>query len=102
MNNPVNTRIDYDTLRAAFNLAVNAIEDLSPGGIELQHDYYWGVYDDKARYDLVPPPAKAIGCGQLVDDWAILRSIAAGERDPLGLGLRSLAAILEYCDAHGV
>lgn len=81
-------------LRAMAEALLAHLEASGVEEIPIAHDFYWSV-PPAERYDPARTPGD-LTLGQLTDDLAELRAIAAGTREPAAYALVWLASLLRY------
>lgn len=85
-------KVTTKELRETMDLLLSHLEDSGKTEFELEEDYYWSV-PPADRYSPYEEP-KVFTLGQLSDDLEELRSIRAGEKEPLGYALVWLSSVL--------
>lgn len=85
-------RITTGELRRAAELLLTHLEQQGQSAVEIEQDYYWSIAPEQ-RYDAYNQPGE-LSMGQLSDDWAEVRAIAQGQKEPLGYGLVWLSSVL--------
>jgi len=85
-------RITTENLRQATLLLLEHLESTGQKEFIIEEDFYWNIPKD-ARYDPYKEPQE-LTLGQLSDDWAEIKSIVDGSREPVGYSLVWLSTLL--------
>lgn len=85
-------KISLRELRAVTGKLYDHLEASGMSDVDVPDVFYWSIPKEGRRDQYTEP--KDFTVGQTSDDLAELHRIAAGEADPMGLGLVWLASIL--------
>ena len=85
-------RISATDIRKVVEILLEHLEKIEQGVCETNRDFYWDVPSSE-RYDQYGKPSD-LTVGQLSDDWAELKGILSGDKEPIGYGLVWLGNIL--------
>jgi hypothetical protein len=92
--------ISIADLRSACNLLLSHVEQNGCGTIRLINDFYWNVSQEQRYQPYVEP--NALDLGQLSDDWAELKAILEGQKEPVGYALVWLSSVLRAIGEQSV
>ncbi|MCD4685207.1 MAG: hypothetical protein K8S97_04650 [Anaerolineae bacterium] len=80
-------------LRTIFDRLITHLETEGVQTIDLEHDYYWSIHAPE-RYNVYENPGEPTTIGQLSGDWAEVKKLLDGSREPLAIYLIWFAAVL--------
>lgn len=86
-------RVGLADIEKAIESALARLRATAGDEIEISEDYYWHI-PSEAIYDMKTPPKLVVG--QLTDDAALVKRLAAGETDAVGTDLAAIAALLRF------
>jgi phosphorylcholine metabolism protein LicD len=87
-------RVNISELKAISELLLDYIQMTEAEDIDITHDYYWFISQEKIYNPYSIPDSSDLSLGQLSEDYTNLKKILHNQDDPVSYALVWLSSLL--------